>query len=215
MNSSKAPLEKELKYFLSKKDYERLIKASRKQIERSVKQTNFYFDDKKLALRKKRIGLRVRIENNSTCTLTVKEPSKLRSKKLPKLKIRKEWEVTLPLSLAKKLIRGKISISSLNTRPVQVLKQYFSKDYLETIQPLGAVKTVRTLVLAEKDTLLEIDKFKMFQQKFYELEVETENPVEADKVVRTLLKKHGIACRPITKSKLGRFLDLWKKQRKR
>ena len=78
---------------------------------------------------------------------------------------------------------------------------------------MGSVKTSRTFVLADKNTLLEIDKFKMFKKKFYELEVETHQPSQADKVVRALFKKHGIPYRPITKSKLGRFLDLWKKQK--
>jgi len=215
MSKSRAPLEKELKYFLTKKDYDTLLKASRKNIKKSVKQTNFYFDDKDLNLRKRRIGLRVRFENNSRCTLTLKEPSNQRSSKLPKLKIRREWEVDLPLLLGKRLVKGQTSISSLSAKPIQILKKYFSQSELEAIHPLGSVKTVRTFVLGDKKTLLEIDKFKMFQRKFYELEVETDRPLAADQVVRALLKNHGIAYRPITKSKLGRFVELLKKKRRR
>jgi len=209
------PLEKELKYLLTKKEYDALMRACRQDILKSVDQTNFYFDNQSLQLRKKRIGLRVRIENASKCTLTVKEPSKLRSTKLPKLKIRKEWESRLSLATAKSLVKGKTSIASLNSKPIRVLKNHFSKEQLKKVSPLGSVKTSRTFVMADHKTLLEIDKYKMFKKKFYELEVETHQPVIADAVVRSLLKKHGISYRPITKSKLGRFLDLWKKQRDR
>ncbi|MFM8268763.1 MAG: CYTH domain-containing protein [Pseudomonadota bacterium] len=215
MSKTKAPLEKELKYFLTKRDYERLVRSSRKEIIKLVKQVNIYFDDASLRLRKKRIGLRVRIENERNCTLNVKEPSKIRSTKVPKLKVRHEWEVGLPFALAKKLIKGHVSISSLNKKPIQVLKEHFSEEELKKIVPLGSVKTSRTYVKTDRNILLEIDKFKMFEQKFYELEVETEEPVLADKVVRTLLKKQKIPYRPITKSKLGRFLELWKKENRR
>lgn len=215
MGHKKAPLEKELKYFLNKKHYDRLLRALRKQVVKSVKQVNIYFDDPSLRLRKKRIGLRVRIENAEKCTLTVKEPSKIRSIKVPKLKVRHEWETDLPFPLAKKLIKGKVLIGTLNKKPIQVLKSHFSEKDLKTITPLGSVKTSRTYVRTENNVLLEIDKFRMFEQKFYELEVETHDPVLADTVVRTLFKKHKVPYRPITKSKLGRFLDLWKKERRR
>lgn len=214
MTAKKAPLEKELKYLLTKKDYDTLVRACRKKVVGLVTQTNFYFDDSSLSLRSKRVGLRVRIENNKHCTLTVKEPSNLRSKKVPKLKIRKEWESRLSLQAAKKLISGKVPIHSLKSKPIQILKTHLSWEQLIHISPLGSLKTTRTFVLADKSTLLEIDKFKMFKKKFYELEVETNHPSHTDKVVRTLFKKHGISYRPITKSKLGRFLDLWKKNKK-
>jgi len=214
MQDRQPPLEKELKYLLTKKDYDALLRASKKRIVKSIKQVNIYFDDNSLRLRKKRIGLRVRIENEQKCTLTLKEPSKLRSKKVPKLKIRHEWECSLPHTLAKKVIKGKTPIGSLKRIPITILNHHFSESQIEKIIPLGAVKTLRTFVKADQGVLLEIDKFKMFGQKFYELEVETHDPVLADKTVRSLLKKLKIPCRPITKSKLGRFLDLWKKDQR-
>jgi uncharacterized protein YjbK len=215
MRNRKAPLEKELKYFLTKRDYDKLLRNSRKRVLRTVKQVNVYFDDNNLRLRKKRIGLRVRIENEQKCTLTLKEPSNIRSKKVPKLKVRHEWECSLPFLLAKQVVRGKTPIGSLKREPIEVLKHHFSPYQIEKLLPLGSVKTLRTFVPAEQGILLEIDRFKMFGRKFYELEVETQEPVLADQTVRQLLKKLKIPCRPITKSKLGRFLDLWKKERRR
>ncbi|NBX76223.1 MAG: CYTH domain-containing protein, partial [Proteobacteria bacterium] len=149
MRDRKAPLEKELKYFLTKQDYDKLLRASRKDILKTLKQLNIYFDDNALRLRKKRIGLRVRIENQEKCTLTLKEPSNIRSKKVPKLKVRHEWESALPLSLAKQVIKGKAPIGSLKRKPIEVLKHHFSDNQIKKIMPLGAVKTVRTLVPAE------------------------------------------------------------------
>ncbi|NBX83852.1 CYTH domain-containing protein, partial [bacterium] len=52
--SDQAPLEKELKYYLSKEDYDTLIKATRKRVVKTVKQSNVYFDDPSLRLRKKK-----------------------------------------------------------------------------------------------------------------------------------------------------------------
>lgn len=213
--SDQAPLEKELKYSLSKEDYDTLIKATRKRVVKTVKQSNVYFDDSALRLRKKKIGLRVRLEDGGLATLTLKEPAKSSSKRLPKLKIRHEWESRLNLDLAKDLIKGKTAICSLHHKPILILRSHFNSKTLEGILPLGTVKTTRTLVRADKRVLLEIDKFKMFNKKFYELEVETHQPVLADQVVRNLLKKHGIAYLPITKSKLGRFLEFWKKENHR
>ncbi|NDC23773.1 MAG: CYTH domain-containing protein [Proteobacteria bacterium] len=215
MRDRTPPLEKELKYFLTKRDYDKLLRASRKEVLTTLKQLNVYFDDNALRLRKKRIGLRVRIENQDKCTLTLKEPSKIRSKKVPKLKVRHEWESALPLSLAKQVIKGRAPIGSLKKKPILVLKHHFSDSQIKKIMPLGSLKTVRTLVPADHGILLEIDKFKMFGRKFYELEVETHDPVLADQTVRSLLRKLKISCRPITKSKLGRFLDIWKKERRR
>ena len=75
------------------------------------------------------------------------------------------------------------------------------------------METVRTIVKAPKKLELELDRFKMFDKKFYELEVETSKPREADKLVRVMFEKYGIPYLPITKSKLGRFIENWKRSR--
>lgn len=211
MKRKAPPLEKELKYFLDRDSYSALIRATRNKVVGTVRQTNIYFDDSSLRLRKQKIGLRIRIQDEVTATLTLKEPSGIRSKKVPKLKVRHEWESPIPLKTAKNLIKKKTSITSLSHTPIKMLKKRFPKEDLKKIGPLGSVKTLRTFVLAQRGVLLEIDKFKMFDKKFYELEVETHTPELADKVIREILKELHIPYRPITKSKLGRFLDLWKK----
>lgn len=213
MPNKNAPLEKELKYSLTKSQYDSLIKASHKLHFKTTQQINYYFDDPLLRLRKRKLGLRIRLENNQKGTLTLKEPAKEKPTKLTKLKVRYEWESPLSLTTAKSIIALKRPITSLNKKPIRVLKNHFSKKDLTGITLLGSIKTTRTLVYLSQGLVLEIDKYKMFNQKFYELEVESHFPEKADQGVRAFLKKHRVPCRPISQSKLGRFIDCWKKRR--
>jgi len=190
MTRTKAPLEKELKYFLKKQEYEKLIRISHKKIIGRVKQTNFYFDDSSLRLRRNKIGLRIRFEDDGGCTLTLKEPSKLKSTKVPKLKVRHEWESPLTPQLGRELVSGTVALSTLKKKPITILRKRISLDTMNRIKNLGAIKTNRTFIRAEKNTILEVDKYKIFQKRFYELEVETQKPEVADQVVRALLSRH-------------------------
>lgn len=204
-------LEKELKYFLTKQDYQKLLSACKKHVDRTVRQTNFYFDDTSLKLRKKRIGFRIRLLDRKRAIITLKHPAKGISPKVPSLKIRHEYEEEIPLKTAKAVLSGKKHILEVDADPVRVLKTFFPKGYLKRIKPLGSVDTLRTFVRPKRSLELELDRFKMFKQKFYELEVETTNPRAADREVRALLQRCGIPYLPTTKSKLGRFIDEWKR----
>jgi uncharacterized protein YjbK len=213
MPNKQAPIEKELKYQLTKSQYDSLIKASQQFKSKTTKQINYYFDDSLLRLRKRKLGLRIRLEDHKKSTLTLKEPAKQKQSKLTKLKVRYEWESPLSLTTAKSVIALKKPITSLNKKPIRVLKQHFAKKDLTGITLLGSIKTTRTLVYLSRDLVLEIDKYKMFDQRFYELEVESHFPEKADQGVRAFFKKHRIPCKPISQSKLGRFIDCWKKQK--
>lgn len=213
MPNKQAPIEKELKYSLTKSQYDSLIKASHQLKSKTTKQINYYFDDPLLRLRKRKLGLRIRLEDNQKSTLTLKEPAKQKQSKLTKLKVRYEWESPLSLTTAKRVIALEKPISSINKKPIRVLKQHFSQKDLTRITLLGSIKTTRTLVYLKKGLTLEIDKYKMFDQRFYELEVESQFPEQADRGVRAFLKKHQIPCKPISQSKLGRFIDCWKKRK--
>lgn len=204
-------LEKELKYFLTKQDYQKLLSACKKHVGKTVRQTNFYFDDPALKLRKKRIGFRIRLVDQKRAVVTLKHPAKGFVPKVPSLKVRHEYEEEIPLKLAKAVLKGKKHILDVDAAPVEILKTFFSKGYLKRLKPLGSVDTIRTFVRPKRSLELELDRFKMFKQKFYELEVETTNPRLADKEVRALLQKCGIPYLPTTKSKLGRFIDEWKR----
>jgi len=212
MNKLRTPVEKELKYYLTKTQYEKLIKSSGPDQIRTIKQINYYFDDSLLRLRKRKLGLRIRLEDGQTGTLTLKEPVGKLHPKLRKLKIRYEWESPISIATARSIIKHKKSIASLNKKPIRILKKHFSDKELSGLKTLGTIKTTRTLISLSKGLTIEIDKYKMFDQKFYELEVESHHPEEADRSVRIFLKKHRIPYRPISQSKLGRFIECWKKR---
>lgn len=211
MATQQSQLEKELKYLLTKQGYAKLISVTRRHVREKIKHTNYYFDDPRLRLRKKKFGLRIRIQNGNKAFITLKEPAAFPTGKVPSLKVRHEWETEIPLKTAKAILAGKKQMADLKIKPIQILKRRFNNASLDKIAVLGSVKTLRTVVVCRNRVELEIDKFKMFNKKFYELEVETEKPAFADRTVRLLLRRHRIPYHPITKSKLGRFIEMWKK----
>jgi uncharacterized protein YjbK len=207
-------LEQELKYSLRKVDYFKLLKAYRKRKTATIRQTNYYFDDPKLRLRKKRFGLRIRLIDGEKAVITLKHPARVQGGKgFSALKVRHEYEEEITLKAAKSILKGKRRLIDLDVEPVRVLKKVFSNGYLSKISPLGAIKTTRTVVPLKNRIELELDRCKMFDERFYELEVETTRPHFADKSVRAVLDFYDIPYEPLAKSKLGRFLDVWKKSR--
>jgi uncharacterized protein YjbK len=202
-----------LKYFLTRRDYDRLLKACRPHIDKKIHHTNYYFDNDRLKLRKRRFGLRIRLLDKRKAVLTLKFPAKGRAGRssVKSLKIRHEFEEPIRMQAAKAIIKGKRQVTELKILPIKVLKKAFPRNHLDFIYPLGAVETVRTIAKLPKSIEIELDRFQMFGKRFYELEVETEKPKSADKAVRNLLRENKIPYHPITKSKLGRFLELWKR----
>jgi len=203
-------LEKELKYFLNKTDYWTLRHSVSPHSDRKVSHINYYFDDPRLRLRAKRFGLRLRLVDGIQAVVTLKHPSGA-LESLSALKIRKEYESTIPLKQAKLIVRGKIPITDLKIMPIRVLKKHFSMEQLKKLRPLGAIKTTRIFFKTPEGVEAELDRFRMFDKRFYELEVETNRPKTADKAIRKLFKQVKIPYLPNQKSKLARFLDLWKK----
>jgi len=188
------------------------MKACRKHIDRKDHHTNYYFDCKRLKLRKRKFGLRIRLVNKRKAVLTLKFPAKGHHSSMKSLKVRHEFEEPIRMQSAQAIILGKKKVIELKAQPIKVLKKAFPRNHLELIYPLGAVKTVRTIAKLPK-VKIELDSFQMFGKKFYELEVETEKPKSADKAIRNLLRENKIPYHPITKSKLRRFLEMWKRTR--
>jgi uncharacterized protein YjbK len=205
-------LEKELKYELSKKDYLRLVKTLEPKVYKHLDLVNYYFDDPDLSLRKSKFGLRIRVVDGKKFFFTLKYPAKMPENFPRALKIRHEHEVPLPAKTAKSLLKGDKTIMDLNVAPVRILKKHFPKGSLSRVRPLGVIQTRRTVVPIKPKFELEIDSFKMFGKRFYELEVETSQPTKIDKQIRLLFKSHRIHYQPLTRSKLGRFLQEWKRK---
>jgi uncharacterized protein YjbK len=205
-------LEKELKYELSKADYLKLVRALRPKRREKLKLVNYYFDDSELRLRKKRYALRIRIINNRKVLFTLKYPAKTPRSSPTALKIRIEHEVEIPLKDARQLLGQNMKILEIDAEPIRILRRKFTKEILTKVKPLGLVETDRTVVPMPKKLELEIDSCRMFNKKFYELEIETNAPKRADRQVRELLADHGIPYQPLTRSKFGRFIEEWKRR---
>jgi uncharacterized protein YjbK len=211
--AKKNSLEKELKYGLDRESYQRLLRACRPQVLKRDRLTTYYFDDRKLGLRRKKFGFRLRTNGGKDAKLTLKFPKQGANKGPRGFKVRHEFEAKIPLPAAKKLLKGRLCLSEINAEPVRILQRHFSDDYLDRkVKLLGSMKTSRTLAKLAGKFTIEIDGCEYFGKKFYELELETSRPVEADKAVRRLLAAHEIPRRPVAKSKLGRFLDEWEKR---
>jgi len=205
-------LEKELKYELCKADYSKLLRAVRSHRPNAHKLQNFYFDDRQLRLRKKRYALRIRIIDGKKYFFTLKYPAKQPKNSPRSFKVRVEHEFPISKTLALKVLRQDQNIMELDLPAIRILKRQFSKNILSKIAPLGMVECTRTVVPLEKWLELEIDRCKIYNKKFYELEVETSQPVKVDKAVRIFLKANGIPYHPIARSKFARFVQEWKKR---
>ena len=121
-------VETELKYSLTKADYDRLKKHLQKKPHKTQSQTNYYFDTLQLDLKKGHVGLRIRTVGKKTAILTVKFP-KTPPKKGPRsLKVRYEFEEEIPVKIAKLIIQGKLNITELDISPIRVLKSKIPSD---------------------------------------------------------------------------------------
>lgn len=205
-------LEKELKYELRKSDYAKLLRVVRSRRPNAHKLRNYYFDDQQLRLRKKRYALRIRIVDGKHCFFTLKYPAKQPKNAPRSFKVRVEHEVPISKALANRILAKGLHITDVDVLPMRLLKKAFPKSLLSKIGPLGLVECTRTVVPLEKWLELEIDRCKIYNKKFYELEVETSQPLRVDKAVRIFLKANGIPYHPIARSKFARFVQEWKKR---
>jgi uncharacterized protein YjbK len=202
---------------LSKRNYSRLVKLLKPQILKNLQLVNYYFDDPELSLRKGKFGLRIRLVDGKQFFFTLKYPAKTTGQeKLPRaLKIRHEHEVRIPTRTAKLLLKGDLQVMDLDVQPIRILRRHFPKGSLEKVRYLGMIHTKRTVVPLKSKLELEIDSFGLFGKRFYELEVETSQPKKADKMIRVLFKEYKIPYLPLSRSKLGRFIQEWKKRQSR
>lgn len=202
--------ESELKYSLTAKEFKTLKKHLSPFPHDSKKQINYYFDSVNLALKKKKIGLRIRITEKKTPMLTIKFPKSHKTKNLAALKVRYEYEEPISNKDAQRVLKGGKGICDLKTKPIRILKYKVAQKSLDQLVKLGALKNHRTTYKFAHGLILELDQFTYFGKSFYELEIETSKPNQTDLKMRELFKNLKIKYRPEKKSKLARFLKEWK-----
>ncbi|MFM8314986.1 MAG: CYTH domain-containing protein [Deltaproteobacteria bacterium] len=202
-------IETELKYSLTKTEYARLEKHLNRFPHKTQAQTNYYFDTPSLALRKLRGGLRIRTVGRQKAILTLKLPKTPPKKGPSSLKVRYEFEEEIPIKVARQIINEQHSLEDLKASPIKVLKSKISNRHLSQLHVLGSITNKRIGYRYSKDLFLELDRYCLFDQVFYELEVETDIPEETDLKIRKILKNLKIAFRPSKISKLQRFFIEW------
>lgn len=205
------PIEKELKYLLSAVEYKKLLRFFKRKVLRVERQTNYYFDSDSLDLRRKGIGLRLRKVNNHRAILSLKYPKKSKTQ-LAAYKERYEVETVLTYPRANSILKGKQAITKINALPVRTLKKMISNGTAADIHKLGRLQNRRTFIRLNGGLVMELDQYDLFGKRYYELELETERPKKADRLIRHYLKKNDIPARPCKKSKLARFIKAWKNQ---
>jgi len=201
-------LEKELKYGLTRTNYQKLLRSQtgRKRVEY---QTNVFFDTPTLELRRRKIALRLRMLKHGSSLLTLKCPPPHRSRSSSRnraIHIRQEWETPFAQEKAMAVIRTPSRLKTMLPKPFfEFSKRLFPENLWTRIRPLGKMTTRRTLVYLPS-FLLEVDRCEMFGRIFYELEVETKYPEKVDKQIRSLLRANDIRFFPEPRSKFSRFV---------
>jgi len=202
--------ESELKYSLTAKEFKTLKKHLSSFAHDSKRQINHYFDSVNLNLKRKKIGLRIRITKKKAPILTVKFPKPHKTPNLAALKVRYEYEEPISNQDAQRVLRGGKGIHDLKATPVRILKQKVAQKYLDQLVKLGTLKNHRTTYKYTHGLILELDQFTYFGKTFHELEIETSKPNQADLKIRELFRNLKIKYRPEKQSKLARFLKEWK-----
>jgi uncharacterized protein YjbK len=195
------PVERELKYRLTRDEHRRIFSKSRALIFARHIQKNHYFDTKHGLLRRRGIGLRLRVQDG-TSVLSVKYGTKSQR---PGYTIRVEIESRISSRVARNLIRDRVRMIDLNTAPVRKLRTLVSSRVLSDLRRLGMISTRRVEIRALFGGVIELDKFRIFEDEHYELEMETTRPRIADRNIRAWFRTLGVKHRPCRIPKLGRF----------
>lgn len=192
--------EKELKYGLSKRDFEKLFAASKRR--KTKTQINTYFDTSDQALRKIGAGLRVRIEDDKRAYLTLKcaTPQTAASVKRGR-HLRREWECRLELREAKRLRARKMRMGALKS-PVHRRIEALIPGVAERVRVIGTVITRRSPIRLGPFHA-ELDAWRVGKRKFYELELETTALAQAEKTLREHFRSLGIRAKPRASTKLA------------
>ncbi|MBI4403281.1 MAG: CYTH domain-containing protein [Deltaproteobacteria bacterium] len=203
-------MEKEFKYRINKTQYQKLLLLS----DQSTHQLdNYFFDTPTLSLHRHKLGLRLRITDNTQATITLKYPAASPEPGIRGYKVREEIECGLSLNIARTIIKKTISIIDLRSNPLLTLKAKLPQKELTDIRLLGSIQTTRTVITPAKNLTVELDRTRIFHKTFYEVEVETTTPRRTAKALVAFLKAQNIQAYPFERSKLDRFIAEWKRKR--
>lgn len=205
-------IERELKFELTPQEYRRIQERLRHIGWRSLHFTNFYFDTPKLDLRLRRFGLRIRFAaGRDVAVVTLKFPAPMEAGSPASLKARHEFEKEIPVEKAKKIVAGSLSLLTAGGKIARILRDSFPAPVLQGLHCLGNMKMLRLHGEVSHQSI-ELDKFSVFGETYYEMETETNDPERAEVIALTLLECCDVQPKPLDASKLQRFILSWRKK---
>lgn len=203
-------VEKELKYQISRTDFEKFkefLKKNKFKKISSLTQINYYIDTEDLLLRDRDITVRIRkiIEPLNKYELTLKIP--LEKNVISNVKIKNEITLDLDKEVAENIIHNG---SLLNY--YYLFKSKFNiltnETCIERLKIIGSLKTIRELYLINENyEPINIDMNLYLDKQDYEIEWETDRICEVEKILMNYMEKLDISVNTNTLSKNCRFFN--------
>lgn len=186
-------LEIEFKNMLNKNEYDNLLAEYQLSVSSLKTQTNIYFDTSDFKLKTKKMGLRIRLSDNTT-EFTLKVPTSDQHTLLEVTDYLNSY--TSEFSLVKQVSLEKSEVAKyLIHEGIQ----------LSSLQPIGQLTTTRGEVSLQSNVLLVLDKSFYYGKTDYELEMEVDEAKEGSLIFNNFLKRHHIPVRYADK-KIARML---------
>ena len=207
-------IEKEIKFMLTKTDYEKLLTYLQEKGFKttSINIENHYFDTDKLELLNTGVALRIRkLESVWIFTYKCRIKGKLYEQRRDGVLINEEIEEVIDEEIAKKILNGEKDIWSLEFPFLERLKNELkseNKNWWKDVASIGFMKVLRTkTTLVPYNIPWEIDKIEYGNGDMeYELESETDNLELAESLIYNIFSRIKIVPNPAKAPKIVRFL---------
>lgn len=170
-------VEIEQKVLLKEEVYKELIKKYENLKYKDIIQTNYYYDDELLSLRKRGLSLRVRY-TNKVYTMTLKVPYKRFKKEISAILSKQEFE----------------NLTFNNIFPNNRITNFFAANNidLKNVKYLTNLITYRREFKLDDNQLVCLDKNMYSDMVDYELEVESDSFKNAKNTIKMILNSIGI-----------------------
>ena len=195
-------MEVEVKFRLDKENFEKTVSLLHQNSKfiKTDNQKNFFFDSKRRELDQKRINFRIRIINETTAIITIKGKGDKGGKLTNGISRISEVEQDLDLLLANKIISNPLEI--LNHGNIPLIKVFLDELESKDVEISEQFSNTR-FIFDYKGYKLEVDETEYTFGKAFEIEIESEKPEEAKKVVEAFLTENGIHYSFSKRSKYG------------
>ena len=181
-----------------------------------IRQFNYFFDTKDMALNKSGWALRVRIEERDSRPSLARVTAKGKSIQTDSIASRPEFEEEIPLESANAIVAGSLDFTELALKPLDILREFFGSDKLIPLLSFENYRWVfpyfSEIDKSENHELeLALDKTTFADGHIdYELELEggdAEFLVSVEKSMRKIFEKIEAPFIPQRVSKFKRAMD--------